>query len=484
MTLRTATFSATRWTAASAILRAGVQLLQTAVLARLLVPADFGLMAMAGVALAVAALFLDLGLSSALMHFPLPDRHTLSTLYWLNLGAACLMGLLFAACGWPLAHIYGQPELQLLLACLALGFPLGALGQQFRALAEKALRFKPVAQNEMASALAGLGVAVLTAWLGWGVYAIVAGQLAGAALNAALAWLRLSDGLQPQAAFYWPLARPYLGFGLHRMGDGFWNTALTQADVFIAGQVAPPHAVAIYAVPREQNLKIANTVINPVITRVGLPAMTRLKDNPSTLRMVYLKTLRLTASFNFPLYALLALFPEPIVLLLLGSQWHEAAPFLRLFALWCLIRSVGNPSGSLLYAVGMAKRAHVWNLLLCLSSVPLFWLVAQQGGLLLLAQFMLIWIAIVIVLAWRFLIRPACGLGFTTYFANLLPPLACTALAAACAYALATALPPLWQLPVGAVAFGITYLAASARLNREWLTTTLEVFAPLKKLLK
>lgn len=481
MTLRTATFSATRWTAASAILRAGVQLLQTAVLARLLVPADFGLMAMAGVALAVAALFLDLGLSSALMHFPLPDRHTLSTLYWLNLGAACLMSLLFAALGWPLAHIYGQPELQPLLTCLALGFPLGALGQQFRVLAEKDLRFKPVAQNEMASAVAGLGVAVLTAWLGWGVFAIVAAQLTGSLLNSLLAWLRLSAGIKPQWAFRWPLARPFIAFGLHRIGDGFWNTAREQADIFIAGLFAPPHAVAAYAVPKDQSLKLANTVINPVISRVGLPVMTQLQHDAAALQRVYLQTLRITASFNFPLYALLAVFAEPFVALLLGPQWQAATTFLRLFAIWGLIRSTMNPSGSLLYAVGMAKRAHIWNLLLFFGTVPCFWLAMQQGGLLMLAWALIYWAAIVFMIAWRFLIRPACDVGFAAYFANLLPPLAATAIASAAAWAVAALLPPIWQLPVGVTAFVCVYLVSCWFFNREWLNTLVELLGPIMR---
>src|SRR5690606_2352437 len=119
-------------------------------------------------------------------------------------------------------------------------------------------------------------------------------------------------------------------------------------------------AVAIYAIPKEHCLRIANTIINPVVTRVSFPVMAQVQRDRERLRLIYLKTLRLTSSFNFPLYALLALFPDDIVALVLGGQWSDAAPYLRLFALWALIRSTSNPSGGLLYAVGMAKRAHFW----------------------------------------------------------------------------------------------------------------------------
>ena len=149
MNIRTATFSATRWTTVASLCRVLVQLLQTALLARLLLPADFGLIAMAGVALGIAAMLADLGLSSALMHFSTPDHPTFSTLYWLNLGLGCFLALLFALLSWPLAYMYGHLELLPVFAWLSLSLPLSALGQPFRVLAEKNLNFKPLAQNEI-----------------------------------------------------------------------------------------------------------------------------------------------------------------------------------------------------------------------------------------------------------------------------------------------------------------------------------------------
>src|SRR5690554_5915212 len=219
MTLRNATFSAARWTTISAIVRAAMQLLQMAVLARLLAPADFGLMAMAGVAVAIASLFADLGLSSALMHFPRPNRATLSTLFWLNLAFSGLLALLFAVSGWPLAYAYGQPDLVPVLIWLSASFPLAALGQQFRVLAEKDLRFGVLAQNEIAATVAGTVVAVAAAIAGWGVFALVVALLASTAINSLLAWGRLSVGQRPQASFRPLLARPFVVFGLHRVGD-------------------------------------------------------------------------------------------------------------------------------------------------------------------------------------------------------------------------------------------------------------------------
>lgn len=469
MTLRETTFAATRWTTLSAIFRATAQLLQTVILARILVPADFGLIALAGVAIAIASLFSDLGLSSALMHFKRPDRTTLATLYWLNLALSSLLALLFTVMAWPLSYAYNQPDLIPVLALLSLGFPFAALGQQFRVLAEKELNFRPLAQNEIASSLLGVLTAVIAAWSGMGVFALVASQLISTAINSFLAWTRLSEGLRPSAIFRLAAARPFITFGLHRIGDGFWNTARMQSDVFIAGLFFAPAAVATYAVPRDQALKIANTIVNPVITRVGLPLMTRVQNNPLELQYVYLKSLRVTASFNFPAYALLALFPEQIVSLLLGDQWQDAATYLRLFALWGLVRSTGNLSGSLLYAVGMVRRAHAWNLALFIFTTPLLWLAARWGGLQALAGVMLGWQALAYFLAWRFLIHPACGASFAAYNRSILPPLATTGLATIVTLLLSRHLPSGLILIAGTLLFTLAYLSASRMLNKFWL---------------
>ncbi len=114
----------------------------------------------------------------------------------------------------------------------------------------------------------------------------------------------------------------------------------------------------------------------------------------------------MTASLKVPIYLLLALFPEPVVLLLLGPQWHESASYLRVLALWGLIRSTGNPSGSLIYAVGLARRAHLWGLALFAVTVPVLWLAARSGGLPALAWAMCSLQAVVYVMAWRHLVLP------------------------------------------------------------------------------
>lgn len=486
MSLRNSAFSAGRWAALSIVLRTGLQVLQTVVLARLLVPSDFGLMAIASAVYAIVILFVDLGLSSALIHFPHPSRTVLSTLYWLNLGAAFLLMVLLMLLSWPVSHFYRQPEIVPVMMLMSLAMPLGASGLQFRVMAERELRFAIIAGIDIASMAVAFAAAILAASLGGGVYALVAGLLSGAIASSALFWLLLSEGLRPAFCFDLKEVRPWIRYGSYRLGDTLFNCLQHQADVLIGGSVLGAAAMGMYTVPRDQALKVANTIVNPVVTRVGLPVMARLQDDKAALKSVYLQTLRVTSSINFPIYAAIAIWSNEIVAILLGEKWWQAADFLRLFALWGLIRSTGNPVGSLVYATGRVRAAFWWNLAQ-LAVVPflLWWGVRADGahGLALAmlgAQFLFFYPQ------YYLMVRPSCGAGFVEYLGALAPALMSTVLALGVGLIVSSLLlHQAWLGIVGAgLAYGAAYLVASLFLNKPWLDAMGELMAPVLKRLR
>jgi O-antigen/teichoic acid export membrane protein len=211
-------------------------------------------------------------------------------------------------------------------------------------------------------------------------------------------------------------------------------------------------------------------MINQVVTRVTFPLMSRVKRDPAALADIYAQTLRMTASVNFPVFVILGVFADEVVMLLYGPRFRDAANLMRAFAAWSLIRSIGNPVGSLLYAVGKARRAFAWNLLQ-LALLPLaYWvglLVAGLDGLIvtvLLAQVLLVWPS------WRWLVRPCCTLGLLAFLEQIAIPLVAALFAGACAWAAAHALPHgTLRLAVGGLVGGIVYLGSSALINRRWL---------------
>ncbi|MGY0613169.1 MOP flippase family protein [Luteimonas sp. A501] len=480
MSLRAAAFSAGRWTTASATLRATLHIAQTMALARLLTPDAFGVMALAGAAIAIAQLLAEMGISSALMHFPTPDHRTLSTLYWINLGLAVVMMALVVALGLGLANVYGQPELVGVMFFSSFVLPLSACSLQFKALAEKAMKFAALARIEVMATVVSVVAALAAAALGAGVYALVVGLLINAAVNAALSFLYLSKGVRPSMVFELSATRPFIGYGIYRIGDSLTNALRMQSDLLIAGALASPSLVGAYAVPRDFCFRIASTVVNPVVTRVGLPLMARVQTDGPALKSIYLQTLRMTASINFPIYAVIALLADEIVFLLLGDQWSSAPIFMQIFAAWGLVRSTANPMGSLLYATGFVRQAFLWNAVLLFATPIIFWLAGMHYGLIGLALAVLATQVGMVIPAWRYLVHPACGASLTEYSKPLLVPLAITLAGAGAGFAaLQVADSILARITSATITMSMTYVGLSLVLNREWARSMIEISTPL-----
>lgn len=475
MTLKHAAFSASRWSTASTLVATGLQLLQTVILARILAPQDFGLMAVAMSVITMVSLLVDLGLSQALIHFDNVSCAERSSIYWLNMLLALVLMLAMWLAAPLLGMAYGSPFLVPLLHCTALIFPISAGGQQLRTLAAKELRFDLLAPIEVGATALSLICAVIAALLGAGVYALAVGFLVRAGAGSVLAWVRLPRAYRPTLHFNPREAMPFLGFGGYLVGESVAGAATRSADVFAGGLVLGPSALGIYALPRDLNLQLS-ALLNRVVTNVGFPVMSKVKAEPDRVRHIYMQTLRMTASINFPLYICVGLFANEIINLLYGPRWHEAALYLRILAVWGLIRSTGNPVGSLVYATGQTKRAFWWAIGALITLAPLYWLATHIHGTLGLAGSLLLLQAMLVIPAWYFLVKPCCGATLREYLSQFGAPLLCALAAGMLAWLAAHDLPHgVLRLAVGCIVGGIAYLGLSLALNRRWVDAVQEL---------
>ncbi len=447
-----------------------------AVLARLLVPADFGLMAVVMSMLVGVNLLTDLGLSRALIHFESISTDSLSSLYWINLFMGLAMSIAFASAAPLIGAIFKINGLTSVLIAVSPVLVLSAAGQQFRALAEKDLLFSTLGLIEIVSNLLGLAAAVVIALIGGGVFALVGAVLVTAASGSTLAWWKLSSGRIPRLHFRVSDVKPYIRYGGYLVGEGFANTARAQSDVLIAGLLVSPTALGLFSVTRDLSVKIG-MVINPIITRVGFPVMSRLQDDILALKSVYLQTVRMTSSVNFPIYVALGLFADEIVDLLYGPQWDGAGLYLRILAAWGMVRSIGNPVGSLLHAVGALKRALVWNISLLLILPLLYWAAIGINGIMGLAVALVVLQIILVLPSWYFLVRPCCGAGAREFMVQLGAPLIISSIAGTASWMGTCELPHgAFRLVLGCAIGGVTYVFLSFHFNRRWFDTIRRIF--------
>lgn len=465
MSLRRAAVSGTKWTAASSLATTGIQFVQIGVLAHLLSPEDFGLMAMIMVVLGFAQAYADMGIGNAIIYRQQSTQDELSSLYWLNLAFGLLIYLIIFASTPAIVAFFAEPRLAQPLAWSAALFLVIPVGQQFFVLLQRDTRFRPIALLEIGGATVGLAVAITAAWFGQGVYALVWGQLANAATKAmillAIGWV----DYRPSLHFRPGDLHGYVGFGLFQMGERSVNFLNSRLDQMLIGSLLGAQALGYYNLA--WNLVIQPvTKINPIVTRVAFPLFARVQNEQTRLRRGYLLTQRLLSTVNFPLLLGLAAVAPLLLPLVLGERWTPAVILVQLLAGVALFRSTGNPMGALLLSKGRADLGFYANVALVFFQVPGILLGARLGGAPGVALALLLLQILYFVLSYPVLIRRVLEPCLWQYYASVLP-----ALAISLAMALSVAVIPRFAgahvgILVGQILFGALVYALLTWLVR------------------
>ncbi|SDN45300.1 lipopolysaccharide biosynthesis protein [Geodermatophilus sp. DSM 45219] len=306
-----------------------LQLASVAVLARLLGPADYGLLAVGLVVVGIGEVFRDLGLSTAAIRTPDLTTRQRDGLFWLNVAAGTALAAVALLASGSVAAAFGEPELADIVRWLSSTFLLNGLAAQYRAGLIRELRFGAVAGVDLGAQLVAFGVAVTAAVAGAGYWALVAQQLTQGAVALVLV----------VALGRWVPGRPRRGVGLWplvRFGSGLTGTQLVyyvgnNLDNLVLGLTAGPAALGIYNRGFQLLMTPLNQLRSPATT-VAVPVLSRLQDDLERSGE-YLRRSQLALGFSLVAgMALAAGAAGPLVDLLLGDRWAQVAPVLALLA--------------------------------------------------------------------------------------------------------------------------------------------------------
>ena len=187
--LKQTSFRGSLVTAVAQLFRLVLQIGSQAILARLLFPEDFGLLAMVAPLVVLAQVFSDLGFGQAIIQRPTLRQDRVSALLWINLAISILLALVVALLAPLAALMYDEPRVLELLVALAVVLPLSALGVHPLALLSRQMRFGVISRNDIIATLAGSGTTIVGAALGWSFWSLVVGQIAGLAVGNGFNWI-------------------------------------------------------------------------------------------------------------------------------------------------------------------------------------------------------------------------------------------------------------------------------------------------------
>jgi O-antigen/teichoic acid export membrane protein len=304
-----------------------LQIASTMVLAHLLRPQDFGLVAMVTAITAFVTIFQDLGLSNATVQRAKVTHAQVSTLFWVNsalgVGVMIVVGLLAPEIAW----FYHEPRLVHVTLALSVTFALTGITVQHRALLRRQMQFKLLTVIDTSAMAAGIGAAILLAWMGFGYWSLVGLQFVGSLVACALVWLKCS--WKPGAFKRMTGVRPMLAFGGNLAGFNVLNYFTRNFDNVLIGRVLGSSALGIYA-KAYGLLTLPVSQINQPITAVLIPSLSRLHDNSSEYSKLFLSAARAMLIITLPLVVFSFFLARDVVLVLLGPQWLPVAPVFQL----------------------------------------------------------------------------------------------------------------------------------------------------------
>jgi PST family polysaccharide transporter len=349
-----------RWSALAIVGRQGLQLVALAILARVLVPEDFGLMAMAMVVVGFAMLFRDMGLAASVIQKSKISGAYLSAQFWLVLSISTVASVLLFVTAPLLAELYQEPEMTNVVRLAAPILALSGVGAVPQALLERRLEFRLIARIEVGAATVGLVIAVAVALAGGGVYSLVAQALAVATVGS-VAFMATS-GWRPQITFGASAARTGVSFGAPVTTFNAANFATRNADYFLIGRVLGPVQLGYYALAYRIML-IPVQLVSGAFNRVLFPSLAQEQDDPVRIRSIYLEAVGAVGLLAFPIGIVTAVTAHRLVPVLFGPGWEEAVPVLSVLALVGIGQSIGATVGPIWMASGHVREMAVFGVI-------------------------------------------------------------------------------------------------------------------------
>lgn len=478
-TLATKAARGVLWTGGGQILRQVMQIAGQLILARLLVPDDFGLLGMALVFIGIGQLLADFGIGSAIVQSRELGPKVLSTCFWLNLAVGAVLMLLVLACAPLIARFYARPDLLPLVAVLSLNLLLSAMQTVPMGLLYRDMRFAELARAQVLGTLGAALVAIGMAWAGFGAWALIAQPLAGTSLMLLVAWR--ATGWLPRLECSYNEARPLMRFSMALLGTNLVGYANRNVDGLLIGRFLGAGPLGVYSLAI-QIMLFPLQQVSGVIVRVLFPTLAQIQDDVPRLCSAYLKAVATIVFITFPLMGGLFALADDFVLAVFGPNWAQMAPILKVLCWVGMMQSVGTTMGVIYLAVGRTDIALrvtlvVSPILIAGMAAGLHWGILGVAIGYSFASFSLFYYTAIT--AYRLI-----GLKLADFHAVIIRPgLAMLVMLAVLLVGgeLVPAWPPALRLGAGVAIGALTYLLVSLAVNRAQIDELLGVLRSLRR---
>ena len=347
------------WTAGAQWVVLLTQFATSIVLARMLLPSDYGLVGLALVYTGFVTLVANLGMGPALIQRRTIDDGHICAAFWGTAGVSVLLFLASVVAAPVVADFFHQPQLVVIVRVTAIALLLSPLNSILYSLLSRKLAFRPLAMIDVAAAIASQGAALVLALSGWGVWSLVVAQLISPLMRLPLL-LRLNRWL-PSPRFDPHRFVELLSFSSHVVGFNFVNYFARNLDKVIIGKLLGSAALGFYDISYQIMLKPLQN-ISQTISAPLFPALSSIQNDKAQASEIYRRVVVYIALITFPIMTGIGLTAGDFVPLLLGEKWTPAIPIIQILCLVGAIQSVGSTVGDIYLSQGRSDIMLKWSL--------------------------------------------------------------------------------------------------------------------------
>jgi O-antigen/teichoic acid export membrane protein len=402
-------------TARNSIIMAGssmalrpIGIISNILLARILLPADFGAVALAMLFVKSSTLFVELGMGAAVIHSDLKRQEVAFHAFIISTVSSVTISIFTLANSAWLATLLGDPDIEPILQALTIQLVLTAWTITPSALLRKDLMFGAIARSNLLAKITYVVVTLVLALFGLGVWSLVIGSLAEAFVAMVVVWWLSpsKDWLKP-IPWNWDIFKSLLSYGSRSTGSGVVHFFSSNWDDWFVGRNLGTEALGFYSKAYDFTTNIMRQFGNSVIGTVFFPVYASIKENTERLKRYYLKSVRMVSIIMFPIAFGFLATASLLIPVVLGEKWIPMTETFQVFSLFILSRPLSSNAASVFSAVGKPQYNMYAGLVLSAVMVPIALLLVDYG---------IVGIAIAV------LIAHTVAMTFNVYLANRIMP--------------------------------------------------------------
>lgn len=327
-----------------------IQFVSNLVLARLLMPEDFGAIGIMMVFITLSNIFIDSGFSASLIQKEVITEEDKSTVFFTNLMlSVCVYCVMFAASPW-VAEFFHIEALKSLLRVLGIVLLIDAFCAIQNTILTREMNFKRLTQIKLASIVIAASVAIYLAYTGFGIWALIVQYILYSTIRTTITWIVAK--WRPVMVFSKNSIRTLFGYGSKLLLSTFVAELYINFQQILIGRIYTPSDLGYYSQAR-QFQQIPTGTISQVINSVAFPAYAKLQNDRGKLHDMFRQNVRLVSFFNTPLMVLLAVIAQPLIILLYSEKWVGAIGYFQFLCIgFGILLAIHQCSLSLLKAVG------------------------------------------------------------------------------------------------------------------------------------